>query len=395
MSSIVFYEALPTLKRFEDTMKPANYTSLPDDWYIAITDVKNSTIAIEEGRYKEVNAMGAVSIMAMLNVTGKYNFPFVFGGDGSTIGVPPELYAKVISGLKGVQELARDSFGLDLRAAVVPLTDIKSAGFDIKVAKYAVSSYYQQATFLGGGATYAENLIKDPINGAKYQVEELEGDPEIDVSGLECRWDEVKNSRGEVHSLLVESTSEDPVKKFRLYQEVFQKIGSIYGSDEEFAPITTDGLSLTLDNKKLAVERKVQTFGKEWRDKIKYWIKLRIQWLFGIILMGFGIKTENVDWGIYKRDLAENTDYRKFDDILRLVLAGSETQRYTLQGYLETLYENGQLVYGLHHANSALITCVILNHHQGHIHLVDGSDGGYAKAATKMKARKKRELVVD
>lgn len=49
-----------------------------------------------------------------------------------------------------------------------------------------------------------------------------------------------------------------------------------------------------------------------------------------------------------------------------------------------------KIVYGLHHASSALITCVILNHNGGHIHLVDGSDGGYAKAAAKLKLRKKR-----
>jgi hypothetical protein len=32
-------------------------------------------------------------------------------------------------------------------------------------------------------------------------------------------------------------------------------------------------------------------------------------------------------------------------------------------------------------------TCMILNHHEGHIHLVDGSDGGNAMAAKLMKER--------
>ena len=63
MVDILFFEALPVLRRFEDTTDPTNYLPLPDDWYIAITDVRNSTIAIEEGRYKEVNAMGAIAIM--------------------------------------------------------------------------------------------------------------------------------------------------------------------------------------------------------------------------------------------------------------------------------------------------------------------------------------------
>jgi hypothetical protein len=106
--------------------------------------------------------------------------------------------------------------------------------------------------------------------------------------------------------------------------------------------------------------------------------------------MGFGIKTKNVDWDKYKPDQAENTDYRKLDHMLRLVLAGTELQRFTLQSYLEELYMMNKIVYGLHHASTALITSVILNHNRGHIHLVDGSDGGYAKAAIKLKLRKKR-----
>lgn len=390
MTSIAFYEALPALKCFESAMNPTNYTPIPEDWYIAITDVRNSTLAIENGKYKEVNTMGAVAIMAMLNVTGKYNFPFVFGGDGATIGVAPEHYDAAVAGLKGVQQLAKESFGLEILAGIVPIKKIQDAGHQVLVAKYRVSKYYHQATFLGGGVTYAESLIKDTAEGSPYLVETLDGDADLDSTGLECRWDEVKNERGEVHSLLVESTSNDPVERFQLYQEVFQKISSIYGSEEDFAPITLDGLQLTLKNKNLEAERKVRTFGKEWREKAKYWIKLRIQWFSGKILMGFGIKTENVDWGKYRSDLAGNTDYRKFDDMLRMVLAGSEMQRFTLQGYLESLHEQGRLVYGLHYANSALITCVILNHEEGHIHLVDGSDGGYAQAAKKLKERKKR-----
>lgn len=95
MSSIEFYESLPVLPRFIDAIDPIHYRSIPEDWYVAITDVRNSTIAIDAGKYKEVNAMGAVSIMAVLNLTGKYNFPFIFGGDGSDGG-----YTKAAAKLK-------------------------------------------------------------------------------------------------------------------------------------------------------------------------------------------------------------------------------------------------------------------------------------------------------
>jgi hypothetical protein len=390
MSSIEFYESLPVLPRFIDAIDPIHYRSLPDDWYVAITDVRNSTIAIDAGKYKEVNAMGAVSIMAVLNLTGKYNFPFIFGGDGSTMCIPPELYDGVVSGLKAVRIMAKESFELDLRCAIIPIVDVHQAGHDINVAKYGVSSYYSQATFGGGGIQYAENLLKDDSAIQKYDVDKLDALADGDLTGLECRWDEVPNKRGEVHSLLIEVLEKDPSARIEIYREIFERINVIYGSEDEYKPVTLDGLRLTLSNNKLSVERRVRTYGKETWDKVKYWLKLRIQWLLGIVLMRFGIKTENVDWSRYKPDLVDNTDYRKLDDMLRLVLAGTEIQRFTLQGYLEELYMQDKVVYGLHHASSALITCVILNHDGGHIHLVDGSDGGYAKAAAKLKLRKKR-----
>lgn len=388
MSTIAFYESLPNLKRFRDAMDPSNYHDVPDDWFIAVTDVRNSTQAIETGRYKEVNAIGAVSIMAMLNVTGSFNFPFVFGGDGCTICISPEYFRQTVAALKGVQEMGKSQFNLEIRAGIIPVGYLRENGHQIKIAKYQVSEYFSQATFLGGGISFAEETLKNDETGKQFQVESFDTPAGLDATGLECRWDEVRNTRGEVHSVIIESVHEDPAERFRLYQEIFAKISEIYGSEEEFAPITLSGLNLTLSNKKLAVERKIRTNGEDWKAITKYWIKLRIQWVFGKILMAFGIKTENVDWGIYKKDLAGNTDYRKFDDVLRLVLAGSETQRFLMQGFLETMFEKKKLVYGLHHAPSALITCVILNHQQGHVHLVDGSDGGYAMAAQKLKMRR-------
>ena len=57
-----FYKQLPVLKHFIDITDCDNYTSLPSDWYIALTDVRGSTVAIENGRYKDVNLLGASSI---------------------------------------------------------------------------------------------------------------------------------------------------------------------------------------------------------------------------------------------------------------------------------------------------------------------------------------------
>jgi hypothetical protein len=384
-----FYERLPVLPGFRDTFDSNVYTPVPSDWYLALTDVRNSTQAIEAGRYKEVNTMGAVSIMAVVNLTGKYNFPFIFGGDGATIAVPADMVVDVAAALKSIRTMARESFELELRCALIPVSEIRQRGHDVKVAKYGVTNLFAQAAFDGGGIKLAEQILKDDDWNDRFGVDQHSDRELADVTGLECRWNEVPNERGEVHSLLIEVIEEDSKKRFTLYREIFEKLNAIYGEIDEAKPITIDKLRLTLNNKKLSVEKRVRTFGSDSSTGFKYGLKLRIQWLFGVILMGFNLKSKFVDWGLYKKDLVDNTDDRKLDDMLRLVLAGTELQRYAIQGYLEELYQQKKIVYGLHHASSALITCVILNHHREHIHLVDGNDGGYAKAAVSLKSRKK------
>ena len=86
-----FYAKLPLFTRFEDLTRTENYCALPDDWLILIADVAGSTAAIEAGRYKDVNVVGASCIMAVLNAAGKLDIPYVFGGDGASLLVPGSL----------------------------------------------------------------------------------------------------------------------------------------------------------------------------------------------------------------------------------------------------------------------------------------------------------------
>ena len=61
------YEALEPFTKFEELCDPFHYEELSDDWWVIVTDIQGSTKAIQEGRYKDVNLIGAASIMAMLN----------------------------------------------------------------------------------------------------------------------------------------------------------------------------------------------------------------------------------------------------------------------------------------------------------------------------------------
>ncbi|HEY9879063.1 MAG TPA: DUF3095 family protein [Leptolyngbyaceae cyanobacterium] len=61
-----FYADLPGVDNFFSAIDANNLVPVPDDWYIIIADIKDSTEAIEAGRYKAVNLLGASSIAAVL-----------------------------------------------------------------------------------------------------------------------------------------------------------------------------------------------------------------------------------------------------------------------------------------------------------------------------------------
>jgi hypothetical protein len=87
--------------------------------------------------------------------------------------------------------------------------------------------------------------------------------------------------------------------------------------------------------------------------------------------------------------LVLNTDFQKFDEMLRMVMDSHPKQTSELIEYLDTQYRQGKVYYGAHTAKEALITCLILDRQEKHFHFIDGASGGYALAAKNMKEQEK------
>ncbi len=134
MNSENFYSQLPLLDNFRDITEPENFVDVPDDWYILVTDIRGSTKAIEAGRYKEVNLLGACSIVAVLNVVGKIEIPFVFGGDGASLLIGRSLLPAAKIALVATQQMAKTEFDMDLRVGAVPVKVVVAADFPVKIA---------------------------------------------------------------------------------------------------------------------------------------------------------------------------------------------------------------------------------------------------------------------
>ncbi len=385
MSSDHFYRDLPVLDDFKDLTRAEDFHPVPDDWHIAFADIRGSTEAIENGRYKDVNNVGASSIMAIINAVKPLQIPYVFGGDGATLCVPGSVLKPVQRALCATQQMAKEAFGLDLRVGTLPVSQMRNLDGNVKIAKIRVSSVVTQAVFSGGGLTSAEALLKDPDRGREFLIDANIVGVEGDFSGLECRWDMIKSPHEETITLMVQATSPDPERNARVYSETLLKIAELFGSESEHHPIRPHLMNLTRSNRQLMNEFKVRTWGRDLFSRVHYWFDLWVQQIIGWFVVDSKSQFAGVDWGRYKTDFVANSDYRKFDDVLRYVLSGKTSQREALDHYLRTRYRKGELVYGIHTAPGALVTCMIFNYNQEHLHFVDGGNGGYALAAKQMK----------
>jgi hypothetical protein len=383
-----FYAELPLLERFIDITASHNFVSVPDDWYIVVTDIVESTQAIARGQYKAVNFVGASAIVSVLNVAGCLEIPFVFGGDGASVLIPGYLLPPARSALLATQSMAQREFGLDLRVGIVPVA-VVTADYDLLIAKLRVSDNYNQAIFRGGGLTYATQLLKNTATTHLYRLDPGRQPPAADLSGLECRWQDIPSPKGEMITLLVLATAPSEPQMDRIYQDVIHHIEKIYGADPRLNPIAPQQLRLAFSRRQLVLEMQARAADGRWWSRWGYLWKMRLENLVGLALMGLGIKTPDVDWAQYRRIVTDATDHRKFDDVLRMVIAGTPAQNRRLQKYLDQRYQAGRLVYGTHISSSALMTCLVFERSGRQVHFVDGGDGGYALAALAMKQRMK------
>jgi len=387
--SAAFYASLPVLGSFDEVADLARYARLPDDWHVAMCDVRNSTKAVEAGNYKNVNTVGAAAVTAVLNAAGAIEIPFIFEGDGSAFCVPPALLEDAKAALLKTRQVARESFGLELRVATLGVGAIRAAGHEIWVARVRVSENYIQAAFAGGGMAYADRTMKDPRTAAACEVKPGSVAPRGSLEGLECRWQDIASPRGETVSLIVRASSPDAAAAAALYREVIAKVHEIYGSDEACHPLTPPIATLvpTFSARQLGNEVGVRAAGKGPFGKWLWLMRARWFVLLGWFLMKFGLKTEFTDWSRYKDTLYRNCDVRKFNDVYRQVLSGTPAQRGALEAWLAEGYAAKRLVYGLHVADRAHMTCLVFDYSGRHLHFIDGADGGFFLAAKQYKAR--------
>jgi hypothetical protein len=357
-------------------MKPELFFAVPADWHVIITDIRNSTTAVLNGMHESVNLVATGSIVTVLNIAFKTGItvPFFFGGDGATFIVPATIVNTVMSALRQYRRNTRDNFDFDLRVGGVPVEQIYRNGEELRLSKFRNSGIFATPVLLGNGLTYAEKLIK----GADDLRAELEAvNEELDLSGMQCRWDKIAppEDTDEVVTLLVIAVGD--AEQSLVFKSVMQHIENSYGSLEKRQPISLPKLKMTTTFNK---------FGNELRAANKHLnpVKLFRMW-FRSVTGYLYFKTET--GRKYLRSMIEMSDTLVIDGKINTVMSGTEAQRIRLQIALNQMEQQGEIVYGLYVSRESVMSCYVRNMDEGHVHFVDGGEGGYTKAAGLLKLK--------
>jgi hypothetical protein len=375
-----FYATLPPFRDFAEVADPDRYVDAPDDWLLVLADIRGSTAAARAGRYKDVNLIGAACITAALNVTAGLDLPYAFGGDGAVVLIPPASKAAVARALAGTRQLAVGQFGLELRAGMVPVHELKARGRRVLVGKYELSSGNHLAMFAGGGVELAERLIKQ-ADPAAYELE-VEGEPgPPDLHGLSCRWEPHRARRGRMLTLLVKSLGAEDQ---RHYARIIRAISEIVGADGEAAqPVLPADQPFVWPSPGLRAEAMLSGTGLR---ALRRWLRLAPEALLQLVAERFGLRIGAYDPPAYREELRRNSDHRKLADTLHMVLDCSGEEAAAIEADLAARHARGEIVYGLHLADRALMTCLVFSLAESrHVHFIDGADGGYALAALQLK----------
>lgn len=379
-----FFSELPKTSSFLDIVDPEIFHPAPPDWVVVVADVKSSTKAVEEGRYKDVNMVGGCVICAALNAIDRKEIPFVFGGDGATLLIPGSAEPDVKAALARTRTLARADFGLELRVGFVPVAKIRKQGKDVLVARYEVSAGNNLAMFAGGGVELADRLVKDDDLAEQYAVPEysLPGPP--DLTGLSCRWEPLRSQNGSIICVLVKPQSDDATARREILTRVLAGLTRVLGTGlVRASPVTAGSMRFRWPPKGLRSEARATRGEKPF---VLRYLEVLLGSLFQLVLERFDLKGGAYDAPVYREELRANSDYCRFDDVLRMVLDCTAPQIEGIRSLLETLHEAGEVYYGIFEVKQALMTCLLFSLDESqHLHFIDGDDGGFWAAAVQYK----------
>ena len=258
---------------------------------------------------------------------------------------------------------------------------LEEAGLDVLVALHDFGNGNSFGLFLGNGAPTAETWVKAD---ARWRFEPRPG-PLPGLEGLSCRWRPVPAHRGVVMCVIADAVADGA--------EGMAALARLQAAIEGIVPTATaaplgDGSRLvpkplpTLHA--LLLEARTERRGRRALRAVKA--------VIGSLILAavhrLGGRLGRLDVGLYRRALAERSDYRKQAGGPRLVLDLTLDEADRLEALLAEAERDGAIRFGTARSDATTMTCLVGDFAADrHVHFVDGADLGFWRASVVYKAK--------
>lgn len=357
------------------------FHAVPEDWHLILIDVENSTQAIQEGKHQDINLSATGAIVAVLNTIKKLHpnvrVPYFFGGDGVTFISPPELVDELIKVLATYRLHILKTSGLHFKLGSIKLEEVYKTNLTLRIAKLKLTPQLTIPIVIGNGFKHAENKIKEDFT--KNDVSQIPKEI-LDLTGMQCRWKEIEapTDESKIFCLLVQVKQEE--NQGVLFKAIIQKMNKIFGDYANRQPISIPKLILDLDPKKIKNELQFRLGRVQSIQFLKDWLIT----IFGKFYFKFFKKGKK-----YVQRVKQLSHTIMIDGALNTICSGTQADINTFLKYLNELEGFGDIVYGIHITDSSIMSCYVQDYGLKHNHFVDGSEGGYTKAAVMLKSKLK------
>ena len=228
--------------------------------------------------------------------------------------------------------------------------------------------------FSGGGLAWADAAMKR----GEFVVTPAPAGTWPDLTGLSCRFEEIPSKHGLIVSMLIiPARDADPAVFRALIESIVMLIDQ---NPNAGGPVPSDVPQMRWPPQGVALEVCAKPGDKRLRRlSVLAWT------LLYFLIMRTGVRVGGFVPKKYLRQVVENSDFRKYDDGLRMILDCTPALADQLESQLKAA--SGTALYGLHRQDAAMMTCFTPSPMRSdHVHFVDGARGGYALAATALKA---------
>lgn len=373
-----FYDRLTPMREPGEVFNARNYVAAPDSWFLAVSDIKGSTAAVETGQHSDVNFAAAAMIASLNNLCG--SIPYQFGGDGAVALVPPQYAKAARRALAQTRRFAAQEFKLNLRVGLAPLTALISRGTAVLVGRYQPAPSSTYAVFLGNGIDLMESSVKGRGDDSLADLSLIGDDDDDgeapDLTGLSCRWTPLKSARGKMVALVMRGADHGA-----LHMELTRLAGV-----PALNAASLESLQARWPPRGLVREAKAR---KQNKSLALTTLLVGLETFVAYIFVKYKLRLGKLSAETYRHDVLRGAvDFARTGENLALVFDCPTDRIEVIRAHLEARYARGELQYGMHVSDHAVMTCLVTSAMDDkHVHFVDGGDGGYTRAATQLKGR--------